>query len=148
MKIYTSYFYQIRFFPENLIPLSTAAFDPKWYSKNAPYIDKRGVICGLRAEPFMPRADLDCDCMICDHTHSATCKFLRQYYLQLLDLDFEDIMRRFERIGNYHKSQHPFEGDPEIALIFHEAKDNPCSERWPVQRWFKQHGVIVPEWEK
>lgn len=31
MKILISYFYQIRFFKPNMIPLSTAAFDPKWF---------------------------------------------------------------------------------------------------------------------
>ena len=31
MNIYISYFYNIRFFPKNLIPISTAMWDPKWY---------------------------------------------------------------------------------------------------------------------
>lgn len=33
MKIYTSYFYQIRFFKPNMIPLSTAKYDPSWFHK-------------------------------------------------------------------------------------------------------------------
>lgn len=50
MKFYISYFYQIRFFKPNMIPISTAKWDPKWYSQNGkPYIDKRGVVNGLRA---------------------------------------------------------------------------------------------------
>ena len=31
MKIYTSYFYQIRNFKPNMIPVSTAISDPFWY---------------------------------------------------------------------------------------------------------------------
>ena len=30
----TSYFYQIRFFRPDMIPLSTARFDPSWYHRN------------------------------------------------------------------------------------------------------------------
>ena len=33
MKILTSYFYQIRFFKPNIIPLSTCLSDPVWYHK-------------------------------------------------------------------------------------------------------------------
>lgn len=31
IKIYTSYFYQIRNFTPNIIPVSTALSDPAWY---------------------------------------------------------------------------------------------------------------------
>ena len=31
MKIRLSYFYQIRFFKKNMIPMSTALSDPEWY---------------------------------------------------------------------------------------------------------------------
>ena len=31
MKIYTSYFYQIRNFKQNMIPISTCLSDPEWY---------------------------------------------------------------------------------------------------------------------
>ena len=34
MKIMTSYFYAIRFFKPNMIPISTAKWDPKWYHQN------------------------------------------------------------------------------------------------------------------
>ena len=61
MKIYISYFYQLRFFPRNAIPLSTAVYDPAWFhdgtrDQKHKFKDKRGVINGLRAEPFMPGA--------------------------------------------------------------------------------------------
>lgn len=31
MKFYTSYFYKLRFFTPNMLPFSTAKWDPKWY---------------------------------------------------------------------------------------------------------------------
>ena len=58
MKIYTSYFYKIRFFKPNMIPISTAMWDPKWYHANQKqdhwFVDKNGVINGLRASVFAP----------------------------------------------------------------------------------------------
>jgi hypothetical protein len=33
-------------------------------------------------------------------------------------------------------------------LIVHEAPDNPCSERAPLQEYFKEHGINVEEYEK
>ena len=43
----TSYFYQIRNFKPNMIPLSTALWDPKWFHKNKghsfQFKDKNGV---------------------------------------------------------------------------------------------------------
>lgn len=146
--IQTSYFYQIRNFTPNMVPLSTAAWDPKWYYQGVqgkPYIDKRGIVNGLRAEPFAPSADLDCDCSDCAHDHPDTCKFLRQYYLQLQRLDFEDILKRIQRITEWHLEHYPASGIPTAVLIFHEAPDNPCSERWMVQKWFAAHNLPITE---
>ena len=56
MNIYVSYFYNIRFFPENLLPVSTAAWDPKWFHNfgkpNVVFKDKRNVVNGVRMEEF------------------------------------------------------------------------------------------------
>ena len=41
-----------------------------------------------------------------------------------------------------------FLDEPEIMLIVHEAPDNPCSERVPLQEYFKEHGINVEEYEK
>lgn len=150
IKVQTSYFYQIRNFTPNMVPLSTAAWDPKWYYKGEqgiPYIDKRGIINGLRAEPFVPRIDLECECPTCDHSHSDTCVFLRQYYLQLAELDPANIMARIRRIVEYHLSKYPAEGIPTAVLMFHEAPDNPCSERWMVQKWFSTFGLFLTEFK-
>ena len=149
--IQTSYFYQIRNFTPNMVPLSTAAFDPKWYYQGVqgkPYIDKRGIVNGLRATPLVPQVDYeDCECPTCAHDHPDTCRFLRQYYIQLQKLDFEDILKRIRRITEFHLSQYPATGIPTAVLMFHEAYTNPCSERWIVKKWFASFGYDLKEFK-
>ena len=57
MEIRTSYFYQIRNFKKNMLPVSTAIYDPKWYHHNLGYNnifeDKRGILNGLRILPII-----------------------------------------------------------------------------------------------
>ena len=58
MKLAISYFYKIRFFQPWMIPISTAAWDPKYYHDNKGkdylFVDKRGVINGYRYEALAP----------------------------------------------------------------------------------------------
>lgn len=58
MKIYTSYFYQVRNFPINTVAFSTAMWDPKWFhdfkDRKYKFKDKRGIWNGLRATPLVP----------------------------------------------------------------------------------------------
>ena len=59
MKLAISYFYQIRNFKKYMLPLSTAVSDPSWYHENLNnnhiFIDKRGIINGIRILPLHPR---------------------------------------------------------------------------------------------
>ena len=54
MILRTSYFYQIRNFKPNMIPVSINLSDPKWYhnnkNKHHVYIDRRNIINGIRFE--------------------------------------------------------------------------------------------------
>ena len=82
MDFYTSYFYQIRNFTPNMIPLSTACGDPAWYhagrDKNFVYFDNNKVCNGLRAEMLHPDkscANLCCGGFACPYTPD-TCNFL------------------------------------------------------------------------
>lgn len=153
MKIMTSYFYQIRFMKQNYIPLSTALSDPKWfhkgtYDKNIQFKDKNGVWNGLRAEPFMPGEECEGLCHgrdVCNAYGPQTCSFLKTYKRQLDKLDYDEILERFRKIGEAIQKQEGFEEEPVFVLIFHEAYDNPCSERWPVQEWFKEHNYDIKE---
>lgn len=86
MKILTSYFYQIRNFKPYQIPLSTAISDPAWYHpKNGDYyVDKNGVINGLRIGMLQPQRSLGflCGGKTCTQQPDS-CRFLRAYYDQL-----------------------------------------------------------------
>ena len=155
MKVYTSYFYQIRFFKPYLIPLSTAVWDPKWfhqgYGADYKFLDKNGVINGLRARPFMPDERCEGLCRgpeLCKTKDSNTCAFLKQYYNQLNELDFDETLARFKILGARCQDTMGFIEEPEYALIFHETPVNPCSERIVVTKWFNEHNYDIKEWSR
>ena len=154
MKVYTSYFYKIRFFKPNMIPISTALWDPKWYHQNQDqshwFIDKNGVINGLRAEEFAPGqvARAVSDCGSCDHTNSNNCAFLRAYEHQLNQLDIDNIMTRIENLCAAVRPVVGYTGEAIPVFIVHEAPDNPCSERAAIQNYFRSHGIDCEEWQR
>lgn len=154
MKFYTSYFYQLRFFPPNAIPLSTAYRDPKWYfnfqKQGHVWKDKRGVYNGLRADPLMPGEQCEGLCYGpegCDAKPNY-CRFLQRYKQQLDELDFAEIVGRAERLAKKIQNKEGFTEEPKIIFLFHETPTNPCSERWAVQKWFQEHGIEVSEWRQ
>lgn len=149
MKIYTSYFYQIRFFKPNMIPFSTAVWDPKWFhaGNNSGYkfIDKNGVINGLRVPELSPQVGGCCKGCKKD---PETCDFISAYRGQLNELDFDHLMNYLESRASYFKSELGFTEEPEIILMVYETPDNKCSERNEIQKLFKNHGIEVREWSK
>ena len=117
MKIYTSYWAQVRNFPTTLIGLNTTIFPPRWRKLGQ---DNRGVWV-IDCPPL--KSGHNCDGLCngkCAPKHPQDCKFLYEYKRQLDDIDF--------------------------AFIFFEKYDNPCSERWAVQRWLKEHECEISEW--
>jgi hypothetical protein len=158
MKIYITYFYNIRFLKENQLPFSTAVWDPKWFHKgkgpNFTYEDKRGVINGLRVEVLNPsRIENDKECIGCIESngadrHPESCGFIKHYKSYLDSLDFNQVIEDLERRAKDLMVEHQKDGEPEIVLIVHEATNNPCSERGPLKKWFSEHGVDLVEWTK
>lgn len=152
MKVYTSYFYKIRFFKPNMIPLSTALWDPKWYHANQKqdhwFIDKNGVINGLRAPVFAPGPIASELCRgNCNPKNPESCDFLRAYAYQLSLLDINDIISRIERMCAEAKKVLNFAEEPIAVFIVHEAPNNPCSERAAIQEYFRSHSIECEEWE-
>ena len=153
IKVYVSYFYQIRFFSRNTIPLSTAVWDPKWYhswnDQDYTFYDKNLVINGLRVPMLAPG---DSCKNLCQGTSKCTvrtpssCDFMEAYKEQLSKIDFNNFMTALEMVGNSRKLIDKFDGDPIIVLIVHEAPDNPCSERTALQQWFRDNGYELKEW--
>lgn len=150
--ILITYFYQVRNLTHNQIPLSTAMFDPKWYHDNKgnrhKYVDKRGVINGLRCEPLVPNETLKDLCRgregqgtVCQG-NPTNCSFLTGYRGQLQRLNIESLRRwwselsqRIEKVtGTPQESLQP-------VLLVHEKPDNPCSERTIIREWLNKEGI-------
>ena len=156
MKIMTSYFYQIRNFKPNMIPLSTALFDPSYFhqgrGKNYQFWDKNGVLNGVRAEVFMPGEECEGLCHGPDgckeKNKTVICPFLKTYYEQLKRLNFNEVMERFKKLENSILSTKSFEDEIIFVLIVYEAPNNPCSERGPLHWWFKDNGYEIEEFKK
>lgn len=151
MNVYISYFYQIRFFPKNLLPVSTAAWDPKWFHEGMgpqhSFMDKRGIINGLRIPELSPAAVPEVEiCQPNCQKDYKTCGFLKWYRKCLHDLDFDAVMRKLEETAR--NAATPDNKNMDICLIVYETPSNPCSERVPIVGWFAEHGVNVKEFEK
>ena len=142
LKLYTSYWAQVRNFPVNLIGLNTTIWPPKWRPLGK---DKRGVIV-LDCFPLKPGIECDGLCNgSCSPKHPNNCDFLKVYKNQL---ELIDIDKFFYSLQNLHDKICDGENlnDVDFAFIFFEKYDNPCSERWPVQDWFRAHGLKIEEW--
>ena len=148
VKLAISYFYRIRFFDRSMIPLSTAVWDPKWYSRNGEtYFDSRGVVNGLRFTHFMP--DSTCN-NLCHGTSNCsdkpeTCAFLQKYSEMLDRLDYDKIMDVLENIASNTKSILKLDCEPTLVFMVYEPPYKPCSERVPLVAWFKVHGYALTE---
>lgn len=84
MKVWTSYFYAVRFLKPWHIALSTALSDPAWFhdfkGQKHVFLDKRGVVNGLRAEQLKPGKECDglCSGRPCERSPDS-CMFLKEY---------------------------------------------------------------------
>ena len=91
MKLAISYFYQIRYFKKNMLPVSTALWDPKWYhdfqGQDHTFLDKRGIVNGLRCEEL--HGDETCQGLCygknnCDCRNPLECQFLKNYIERII----------------------------------------------------------------
>lgn len=145
MKFYTSYYYQVRNFPTNLIGLSTAKWPPKYINFGVP--DARGVIV-VDCPPFKPGEKCAglCDGK-CAKKHPEDCLFLRTYRQQLEDEITPDFFQSLNDLADRIKNGEHLD-DIDFAFIVFEKYDNPCSERWAIQDWFRKKGMAIEEWTK
>ncbi|MCM1222568.1 MAG: hypothetical protein NC548_49685 [Lachnospiraceae bacterium] len=150
MKVMISNFSQIRNFSENMLPLSTALWGPKWYHNflgaGYTFIDKRNIFCGLVFDPFVPGNTCDGLCNgSCDPKHPRDCDYLKAYRLQLATLDFSKVMNHAEILVNEYITKRDISGEPTAVFMVYESCDNPCSERWPLVEWFHKNGIKLQE---
>lgn len=151
MKIAISYFYQIRNFKENMLPLSTACWDPKWFHDNQDekhiFIDKRGIINGIRILPLHP--DVTCEGLCqgkqCTNKKPSQCAFLQTYEKQLNNLNFEELYTDMENLANKFQEYKKLKEEPILVLIVYETPTNPCSERQILIKYFNLKGINCQE---
>jgi len=145
MKLYTSYFAQLRNFPPNLVGLSTAVWNPKWRPMGK---DKRGVIC-MNLPPLKPGKKCEGLCNgKCNPKHPQDCKFLKQYWEQLNEINFEEFMEKLFHLKIAIEIGENLDEEVEFAFLVYETPQNPCSERTIIQKWFHENGIEIEEWHK
>jgi hypothetical protein len=149
MKYYISYFYKLRFFPPNLVPVSTAQWDPKWYhagkDNNYLFKDKRGVVNGVRLPMLNPSKIYhgQCTCTEGSYKYNGSgefCGFMKDYYEYLNTLDFDEVIAQLDKVNKLVPNAN-------VCLMVHEPTSKPCGERAPLIQWFKEHGIELIEWE-
>lgn len=151
MKIFISYFYQIRFMPNNLIPVSTAIWDPIWYHDSMGtdhiYQDNSGRIIGLRIPELSPiKVHSEPHCSKGCLQNPDSCGFKSKYYQYLCELDFNKLMDHITEISKMSQGVLELNELPDVCLLVHEATNNKCSERESIIKYFNNYGVIVTEW--
>lgn len=133
-----------------MLPISTCLSDPIWYrppDRQEYYLDKRGIICGLRYEPLIVQKYGTKKCMgklsCCPFVHFQPhydCEMLQEYRKLLDTVDFDKMIKAFEYCLN------KFNKDI-IVLIVYETPDNLCSERKYLQEYFNFHDIECKELE-
>lgn len=121
-------------------------WDPKWYhnfkSDDTIFVDKRGIINGLRAYILSPYKIENCECLNCKyHKDTSICSFIKQYHDYIFSLNFDEVYKYLSNIS------HKF-NDSDICLMVYEKPDNPCSERSTLLKWFSQNGIEVKEFSR
>ena len=150
MKIFITYFYNIRFFKPHTIPISTAVWDPKWFHNfqghDIIFKDKNNVLNGIRYQDLSP-VNIPQSCP-CENKDPNNCQFIKDYAEYLNTLNFDKVYSDLEFIGNKAKEILKFDEEPEICLMVYEKPDNPCSERKSLIEYFNKHGISITEWNK
>lgn len=144
MKLYISYFYQVRFFPRNLVSLSTVVWPPKYQITDSTGQPALIVDC----PPLKPGAACEGLCNgSCAPKHPQNCAFLQTYYKQLQQINMDAFLTHLYSLGEYIKQKEHFD-EVNFAIIVFESPKNICSERVMLFRWLQENGVEVEEWSK
>lgn len=144
IKLYISYWWQVRNFPKNLVGLNTTVWPPKYRPLGK---DNRGVWV-LDCPPLKPGASCNNLCRgDCNPKHPHNCNFLQKYKQQLDAIDFNEFMTKLNVIKEKISSGEQLQ-DIAFAFIVFEAPNNPCSERVMIRKWFSEHDIDIQEWQK
>ena len=136
-----------------MIPVSTAVSDPAWYhnftyDKTFTFLDKRGIVNGLRCEELHGNKNCDGLCLgknNCKTKNPNECLFLKTYKQQLEKMNINNFIRRAENSLQKIKQQVGFKEEPLLVLMVHEAPSNECSERKILLEYFNSKGIECKE---
>ena len=154
MKVALSYFAQLRNFKPNMVPISTAISDPKWFhgnkGANYKFIDNKGVLNGVRCKNLAPNSSCSTLCAgrtNCVHVPS-NCEFLQRYKAQLEHIPTHEFRDYCERVAKSCASVLNIPVD-NVVLVFmvYEKYDNPCSERSYLLEFLNRCGYDASELE-
>lgn len=157
MNFYISYFYQIRNMKSNMLPISTAMYDPKWFHDNKGngyrYFDKNGVINGIRMNELCMEQyrveNLIKKGLMCDQTCSRDmqmCPFMQEYAkcIRNKNPDFDKFITFCEGYLQFLNQRFNINLDT-IIFIVHENPLIACGERPVLQQWFLENGIELKE---
>lgn len=146
MKYLISYFYNLRYLTPDIIPISTALSDPLWFRpKNGePWLDKRGVLCGINFPEFHHPSAYNCGCP-CKEKKPSECNFLSTYRSHLMSLSKNHEIRKFESLKEFLENNGMVVNG--FCLMVYEKPDNPCSERMPLVELWKSWGLDLIEFD-
>lgn len=167
INFYISYFYQIRNMKPNMLPVSTAMWDPKWFHDDKgerwQYMDKNGVINGVRMidlmMPLYKWEELVKRNESCEHCGtnnganrawiSGMCPFMKEYAkcIREKNPDFQKFINFCDGYLQFLNQRLNLCLDT-IIFIVHEAPSKGCGERPELQRWFAENGMELKEWSK
>lgn len=165
IKFYISYFYQIRNMKPNMLPVSTAMWDPAWFHKNKSnyyrYMDNNGVINGVRMIDLMMPLEKWNELVklneSCKHCYLATygmreswvpgqCPFMQEYAkcIREKNPDFQIFVKSCEEYLQVLNKKLNLNLDT-LIFIVHEPPTRICGERPEIQKWFLENGYELKE---
>lgn len=158
MNYYISYFYQVRNMKPNMLPVSTAMWDPRWFhnfkGQLHKYIDNNGVINGVRMNQLCMEmyrwenlVKTNRSCSDCENFVPYECPFMQEYakYIREKNPDFKNFLSFCEGYIAFLNQNFNYKIDT-IIFIVHEPPTRDCGERQELQRWFKENGYDLLEW--
>lgn len=153
MKVRTSYFYQIRNFKRNMVPISTAIWDPAWFHNftgdySHIFYDRRKILNGLRLEPIIEQgrhSNHGPETCPCECKEYNTCSFLNNYRKNLENIDFNRMYNDMLDFAKNYKKEEGIDEEIILVLIVYETPKNLCSERQSLIDYFNSHGIECKE---
>lgn len=150
MEYFITYYYNLRFFSPDQLPISVASPGPRYFFhtvEDPVFIDKRGVVNGvsllnLHSQYLLRNYHLKktCPCKDPEVYKDDDCPFKKNYYIEL-SKTFPLALSQMTRLAHTYHAK-------EIILLVYEKPDNPCSERIVLKKVFKEHGLELKEWER